>query len=655
MESQDFLIRILHPMHPFAATRFTTFRIVSSDITSLNCLIKSSKLAKAIAPNVMYALLLIPALVYSLSHYNFTLTDSYEAKDGTYKSYKTINGLSPGPAIIVDEDSWVEVSVHNLLETSAAFHFHGVLQYGTPWSDGVPGVTQEPIASGDNYTYKFEVKNQSGCLWYHSHYRGYLSDGLYGVLYVRPKKERQRPYHLITTDEKELSLLMQLEQDPSFLIADDSFRQPMDEVIMRMFHYGIDPLCIQGILINGMGRIRCHLEDRFKQLASKNPFLASIPYFDPLGCLRDDSIVEFEGSLLDHYSLESPGYSAPCKPTYSPLFVHYTKNLSWQYINLLNAGGQYTKLFSIDDHEFYVVAIDGVFVYPRKLSNVVLPVGSRFTICVETRREQHKNPHRPFLIRFTATHAPQFVEGIALLVYGFEDSSRQSTSLDNAAATNLDSYQNGIRYTDLDGHLVSRNYQVLWPQQTKPFENQYRLQHNGSASRTYSFFLHRYEFVLFSMFEDGRKLPLSMEREEPLLKCLAEEKFSSLSKSSAILQPPVQKGEVIDLILDNYKHINHPIHLHGHFVHVVSYSDHENFPYKSIQEAIDNGYSGVNVIDPAYLDVVLVPVGGHVVLRFVADNPGIWLLHCHNVGHLLGGMGAVLLESLEEIPRRQSS
>lgn len=596
-------------------------------------------------------LLLYPlVLSSSVSSFELVLSDAYEAKDGVYKSYKTINGISPGPPIIVDEDAWVEVTVHNRLESAAAIHFHGVLQLGTPWSDGVPGITQAPIATGATFKYKFHVRDQSGCLWYHSHYRGHLSDGIYGLFYIRPRNDRARPYHLVSADEDQLELITRLEQNPSFLVADDTFKQPMDEVMMRMNQYGIDPLCIRSILVNGKGRVFCHPEQRFRQLASKNPFLDFIPYFDCLGCLRDDSIVDYKGSVLDHYALEFPGYSNPCRPTNSPLHVHYTNDTDWQYINILNAGGQYTKLFSIDDHEFYVVAIDGIFVHPQRVSGVVLPVGSRFTILVETRREEHENTALPFLIRFTATHAPQFIEGLALLVYGSPDETNNPASESRLLAkTNLDGYLNGARFTDLDGRMLKREFKAVWPQQTRPYESRHVLQRNGAADVTFPFYLHRYEVVQFSMFRDGTKLAMDMDKQTPLLESVLQGDFSGLRENKAILQPEVQQGQVVDLILDNHKHINHPIHLHGHYVHVISFSDHENFPYRTVEEAKESGYPNLNLENPPYLDVVLVPVGGHVVLRFVADNPGVWLVHCHNVGHLMGGMGAVLLERLGEI------
>jgi len=43
-------------------------------------------------------------------------------------------------------------------------------------------------------------------------------------------------------------------------------------------------------------------------------------------------------------------------------------------------------------------------------------------------------------------------------------------------------------------------------------------------------------------------------------------------------------------------------------------------------------------------DTVIVPFGGYTVIRFLADNPGWWLIHCHIEIHQLEGMAAVVKE-----------
>lgn len=580
--------------------------------------------------------------------YTFNLTDTYLAQAGFFKTVKTINGLSPGPVIEADENDWITVVVHNHLQESAAIHFHGILQRGTPWSDGVPGVTQYPIPSGEDYTYKFQALHQSGPFWYHSHYRGYLSDGLYGLIYIRPAPHQERPYLLITSNPDDIRLLTALEKAPLYLVADDIFKPPMDEVIQRMFTYGIDPLCIQSIIVNGKGRVVCHSQEAIDLLARQMTALPEPVYFDSMACARDPFLDYYQGTLLDHYALETPGYSPPCRETKSRLHMHYTNNKDWQYVVVLNAGGQYTKAFSIDDHLIYVVAIDGVFVTPRKVHSILIPVGSRYTICFRTEPFKHQNPQLPFAMHFAAAHTPQFIEAVAFLVYGTEDLFEEA---DFSASVNPSTYRNGEVFQRLDSRLTHRSLRSVWPQHLEPLDPQYVFQPGPNADVTFHFLLHMFDRVQFTMFRNRAQIDHAFETSRPLLHCWRDGDLQRSTSLPAILQPPIRLGQVVDLIVQNHKHINHPVHLHGHLVHVISFSHKEHFPYESVQDAIDDDYANLNLINPPCLDVVMIPVGGHAVLRFVADNPGIWLFHYHNIGHLLGGMGAVLQEAVDHIPQ----
>ncbi|KAL9101310.1 MAG: hypothetical protein Q9163_003422 [Psora crenata] len=80
------------------------------------------------------------------------------APDGYSKPSILINGQFPGPLIEAnwgDEIAGKLLTVHNRIEEpkeGTAIHWHGQLQRGTPWMDGVPGVTQCPIAPGSDFT-----------------------------------------------------------------------------------------------------------------------------------------------------------------------------------------------------------------------------------------------------------------------------------------------------------------------------------------------------------------------------------------------------------------------------------------------------------------------------------------------------------------------
>lgn len=43
----------------------------------------------------------------------------------------------------------------------------------------------------------------------------------------------------------------------------------------------------------------------------------------------------------------------------------------------------------------------------------------------------------------------------------------------------------------------------------------------------------------------------------------------------------------------------------------------------------------------SYRDTVMVPYRGYAVLRFRAENPGVWVFHCHTLWHMVSGMAMV--------------
>ncbi|WP_054686224.1 multicopper oxidase domain-containing protein [Rhodothermus marinus] len=73
----------------------------------------------------------------------------------------------------------------------------------------------------------------------------------------------------------------------------------------------------------------------------------------------------------------------------------------------------------------------------------------------------------------------------------------------------------------------------------------------------------------------------------------------------------IARGERVRFRMVNHSMMLHPMHLHGHFFRVGD----------------------------ALKDTVLVPPHmGRVVFDFVADDPGRWFFHCHNLYHLESGM-----------------
>jgi FtsP/CotA-like multicopper oxidase with cupredoxin domain len=84
----------------------------------------------------------------------------------------------------------------------------------------------------------------------------------------------------------------------------------------------------------------------------------------------------------------------------------------------------------------------------------------------------------------------------------------------------------------------------------------------------------------------------------------------------------VRQGERIEVMFHNMTGMAHPMHLHGHYFQVVDING------KRIAGAVR--------------DTILVPASETVTIRFDADNPGTWALHCHHLYHMNSGMmGAI--------------
>lgn len=97
------------------------------------------------------------------------------------------NGQYPGPLLQVAENATVTVRFRNALDQPSAVHWHGIRLENR--SDGVPGVTQDPVPAGGEYVYQVHFKD-AGIYWYHSHFREDIQQdlGLYGNILVHPKR-----------------------------------------------------------------------------------------------------------------------------------------------------------------------------------------------------------------------------------------------------------------------------------------------------------------------------------------------------------------------------------------------------------------------------------------------------------------------------------
>ncbi len=82
----------------------------------------------------------------------------------------------------------------------------------------------------------------------------------------------------------------------------------------------------------------------------------------------------------------------------------------------------------------------------------------------------------------------------------------------------------------------------------------------------------------------------------------------------------INKGEVVRFTFENQTMMHHPMHLHGHFFRVLGDKGDKN----PLKHTVD------------------VPPHASRTIEFYANEPGQWMLHCHNLYHMETGMARVI-------------
>ncbi|MGH7307425.1 MAG: multicopper oxidase family protein [Candidatus Rokuibacteriota bacterium] len=110
---------------------------------------------------------------------------AWELAPGKTVKAMAYNGRIPGPEIRVPEGELVRVILKNSLAEPTTIHWHG-LDVPNPM-DGVPGITQKPVAPGQTFVYEFAAR-PAGTRWYHTHVDEHrqLDLGLAALLIIDP-------------------------------------------------------------------------------------------------------------------------------------------------------------------------------------------------------------------------------------------------------------------------------------------------------------------------------------------------------------------------------------------------------------------------------------------------------------------------------------
>jgi FtsP/CotA-like multicopper oxidase with cupredoxin domain len=336
-------------------------------------------------------------------------------------------------------------------------------------------------------------------------------------------------------------------------------------------------------------------------------------------------------------------------------------------LRLINVGGFAWFQVSIDHHpNLQVIEVDGTTVEPAVEEYVAISPGQRYSIVVTADVGDYDAYWlRARMIKhcFSTPKLPENGTDEALAIIRYATAQDQDKASDKAQAqTRLPTTENTVTeyLTQCKDMTSSRAYHPFPP---KP----------APESASHSWYLRVNLAIGDWRLERGfiNESSLRPKLQSPTLHRLVDglsgprpdASFAVQGVNTAAFDPSEELVishagiETVDMVVQNLDEGNHPFHLHGTQLWVLG-QGHAYFPgYAALglddddEEAKANGTRASVVANPLRRDTVTVEGFGWALLRFVADNPGVWLFHCHMAWHSEAGMGMQFVSRLDDLGR----
>jgi L-ascorbate oxidase len=488
--------------------------------------------------------------------------------------------------------------VNNLPDDTTSIHWHGVKQTGTPWSDGVPFVSQCPIQPGQSYVYDF-VLDSPGTLWWHSH-TDLQKSSLYGAL-------------IIHGDEN--SVGRGRIQDKVILLNDWYHNSSADEIkgldakLPNPFVWIGDP---QSLLINGRGQFNCS--------ATKLPCDPASPGAGPY-------VLDVEPGRT--YRLRIVGAA------------------SLSYLN-----------FNIEMHDLEIVEADASLIQPFTTHYLDAGQGQTISAILRTYTKEDLQRRAPghsgnFWIHSNIRHRSAGPSGLAVLRY----SGAKKAIPETVPATSYPAW-NDTAWSLTQARQYRSRQPIAVPQPDRRFV--YLGTQNRLADGRLAWAMNNISYepgdtpILQSITLDTVSEEAKWVEQTVIptpfnySKTLADNNLSIIARRE-IQVVKVKKDEVIEVVFQNTLALagaaeTHPWHLHLHSVWVVGYG-------ASPSTWTPADVKTYNLQNPPVRNTFLLYPVSWTAVRFRADNPGAANFHCHILAHLHMGMGFVVeIGNAAEIP-----
>uniref|UniRef100_A0A0E0K5A0 Laccase n=1 Tax=Oryza punctata TaxID=4537 RepID=A0A0E0K5A0_ORYPU len=552
---------------------------------------------------VVLALAVNPTHGAKTRHYDFFITETNYTRLCHEKSILTVNGQFPGPTIYARKGDLVIVNVHNNGNKNITIHWHGVDQPRNPWSDGPEFITQCPIRPGGNFTYQVILFEEEGTLWWHAH-SDFDRATVHGAIVIHPKRGTTFPFK---KPDKEIPIIL-----------GEWWNDDVEHVLDEAKLTGGDVEPSDANTINGQPG-------------------------DMFPCSRDDT------------------------------FKVQVQQGNTYLLRVINAGLTNDMFFAVAGHRLTVVGIDARYTKPLTVDYIMIAPGQTMDVLLEANRTLGSNSRyymaaRTFItlpldtIPFnnsTATAIVEYTDSAAARPAGPPEFPVLPAIKDENAAMafvkqlkSLGNQDHPVHVpTHADEHMIiDLAINFLPCDAANPTNESCIKGPNGNTTRfaaslnNVSFENPAIDVLDAYYYGSGRGVYEEDFPNKPAVSVNLTGGGLGLTKRGTKVKV-LEYGAVVEVVFQDLSGENHPMHLHGFAFYVVGRGS-------GIFDELRDPAT-YNLVDPPFQNTVSVPKSGWAAIRFRADNPGVWFMHCHFDRHVVWGMDTVFIVKDGKTPQAQ--
>ncbi|XP_043717738.1 laccase-4-like isoform X2 [Telopea speciosissima] len=524
---------------------------------------------------------LFPAMVECrVRNYTFHVVMKNTTRLCSSKPIVTVNRRFPGPTLYAREDDNVLVKVTNHVKYNVTIHWHGIRQLRTGWSDGPAYITQCPIQPGQSYTYNFTVTGQRGTLLWHAHI-SWLRATLHGGIVILPK--RGVPYPFPKPDEEVV------------VILGEWWKSDTEVVINQATQSGVAPNVSDAHTING-----------------------------------------------------HPGPLSPCSSQGG--FKLQVESGKTYMLRIINAALNEELFFKVAGHNLTVVEVDATYTKPFTTDTLLITPGQTTNALLTADRGSGKylvaaSPFMDSIVavdNMTATATVHYSGTLSSTTTTITQPPPQNaTPIANKFINSLLSLNSKL-YPAKVPLTVDHNLLFTVGLGVNPCATCVNGSKVVAAINNVSFVMPTFSLLQAHYFNISGIFTTDFPGNPPIIFNYSGNppgtSPANMNTMNGTRLYRLPYNATVELVLQDTGIIapeNHPIHLHGFNFFQVGRGLGNFNPNKDPKN--------FNLVDPVERNTIGVPSGGWTAIRFTADNPGVWFLHCHLEVHTTWGLKMAFL------------